>query len=106
MRALGLILLPFCLAACDPAETADKLGRRSAETVVQPVVDDYMTGPQAETATRCIIDNASAAQIKALMLDFGTSAGPRTVQNVMAAATNPGAVACMASAGLPRLGGM
>lgn len=102
-RCLWIIL---ALAACSPTEMADKVGRRTAETVVQPIVDDYMTGPQAETATRCIIDNASADQIKAILQDVGVGAGPRTVQNVLAAAANPGAMSCMATAGLPRLGGL
>jgi hypothetical protein len=100
-----LILVVFALAACDPAQVADKVGRRTAETVVRPVVADYLPGAAGETATRCIIENASADDIKALMQDVGVGAGPRTVANVLGIAGQPGTVACMAAAGLPRLGG-
>lgn len=105
MRRAGLILCALALAACDPAQVADKVGRRTAETVVRPVVADFFPGPQAEAATRCIIDNASADQIRALVQDVGVGAGPRTVQNVLGIAAQPGTVACMAAAGLPKLGG-
>lgn len=103
MKPLALIAL--ALAACSPTDVADKVGRRAAETVVQPVMADYMTGPQAETATRCIVDNASAEQVQALAQDVGVGAGPRTLANIRAAAANPGAMACMAAAGIPPIGG-
>ena len=50
MRGLGLLAAALALTACDLSETADKAMRRTAETVVQPVVDDYLPGDQAEVA--------------------------------------------------------
>ena len=105
MRRAGLFLCALALAACDPAHVADKVGRRTAETVVRPVVADYLPGAAGETATRCIIENASADEVKALMQDVGVGAGPRTVDNVLSIAAKPETVSCMAAAGLPKLGG-
>jgi len=104
MRIAGLILLTMALAACDPAQVADKLGRRAADTVVRPIVADYVPQGLDETATRCIVDNASAEDVKALAQDIGVGAGSRTVANVMRIASQPGAAACLAGAGITGLG--
>jgi hypothetical protein len=99
---IALIAL-VALAACDPAQVADKVGRRAADTVVRPIVADYVPAGQTETATRCIVDNASAEDVKALAQDVGVGAGSRTVANVLRIAATPGAAACLARANL-RLG--
>jgi hypothetical protein len=104
MRPLALMLTVLALAACDPAQVADKVGRRAADTVVRPIVADYLPGAQAETATRCIVDNASAEDVKALAQDVGVGAGSRTVANVLRIAAQPGPAACMAAAGIGGLG--
>jgi len=103
MRALALLLAVLALAACDPAHVADKVGRRAADTVVRPVVADYVPAGQSETATRCIVDNASSEDVKALAQDVGVGAGSRTVANVMRIAATPTAAACLAAANI-RLG--
>lgn len=100
-RKSALVLL---LAACSPTDVADKVGRRAAESVVLPVVAQYMPGPQAEGVTRCIIDNASAAEIQSLARDLAVQAGSTTVQTVMGIATRPETLACITKAGLPPLG--
>jgi hypothetical protein len=100
MRAVWIMAV--LLAACSPTEMADKVGRRAAETVVLPVVADYMSGPQAEIATRCIVDNANAADVQGLAQDVGVGAGSRTVANVKRIAATS-AKACMVAAGLPGL---
>ena len=105
MRRAGFILLVMALAACDPSQVADKIGRRTADTVVRPIVADYVPGGQAETATRCIVDNANAEDVKALALDVGVGAGSRTVANVLRIAGQPGPAACLAAAGIGGLGG-
>lgn len=87
--AAGLLLL----CACDPQEVADKAVARTAEAVVAPVVGD--------AATRCIVDNATPAELKALAVDFGVEAGTTTVANIMAIANRPATLACLAAAGLP-----
>ncbi|MFZ9198126.1 MAG: hypothetical protein ACO22Z_02150 [Paracoccaceae bacterium] len=103
MRALAPLLAVLALAACDPAQVADKVGRRAADTVVRPIVADYVPAGQSETATRCIVDNASAEDVKALAQDIGVGAGSRTVANVMRIAATPAAAACLSAANI-RLG--
>lgn len=92
------------IAACSPVEMADKVGRRAAESVVLPVVSRGLPGPQAEVATRCIVDNAAAADVQLLARDVGVEAGTSTVMTIQRLAANPGAAACMAQAGITRLG--
>lgn len=105
MKVLAPVLAFLALAACDPAQVADKVGRRAADTVVQPIVSDYVPAGQAETATRCIVDNASAEDVKALAQDIGVGAGSRTVANVFRIAAQPAAASCLAAAGIAGLGG-
>jgi hypothetical protein len=59
-----LFVLPFALAACDPAELADKAVRRTAETVVMPVVNLDMPAGPAQAATACILDAASPDELR------------------------------------------
>ena len=104
MRALAPLLAVLALAACDPAQVADKVGRRAADTVVRPIVADYVAPGQAEAATRCIVDTASSEDVKALVQDVGVGAGSRTVANVMRIAAQPGAAACLAAGSITGLG--
>ena len=48
---------------------------------------------------RCIVDNASAGEIQALVQDAGVVAGTRTEANIRAIAAGP-AAACLAQAGI------
>lgn len=105
MKTLALIPLLILPAACDTADLADRALARTAETVVRPVIDDTLTGAQADAATRCIVDNAGSDDLRLLVRDFGVVAGPSTVANVMAIAARPETLACLASAGLPPLTG-
>ena len=98
-----VLLLVALISACSPVELADKAGRRGAETVVRPIVDDYLPAAEADRATRCIVDNASAEDTQALLRDVGVYAGSATVDLVFRLAQNPGAVACLRAAGLPPL---
>lgn len=98
-----VVPLLFVLAACSPQQAADSLARRSAGTVVQPVVAQYMTGPQAQQATACITAAASPDQVNLLLRDIGTRAGTDTVRNIRTIADTPQARACFAQAGLPLL---
>lgn len=99
------VFLVLALAACDPAQTADKIGRRAAETVVRPVVDDRLSGPAADAATNCIVSNASAADVQLLARDVGVVAGTQTEATVLRIAREPAAAACLARAGIAPLGG-
>lgn len=101
MKRLALLLI---LAACSPTDVADKIGRRAAESVVLPIVSQYLPGPQAQGVTRCIIDNASANEIQTLARDIAVQAGSSTVQTVLGIAARPETLTCIAKAGLPPLG--
>lgn len=103
MRALLAPALLLMLAACDPQAVADDVARRAAKTVVLPVVQQYMPGPQAEGVATCVIDNASAAEISSLARDVGTRAGTTTVQTVLAVSRRPETLQCILSRGLPAL---
>jgi ketopantoate hydroxymethyltransferase len=95
--ALGL------LAACDPAEIADKAVRRAAESVVMPVVNLDMPAGPAQAATACILDAASPAEQQSLARDVGVEAGSLTVQTIRSIASRPAARSCFAAAGVPPL---
>ena len=86
--ALMLALVPLTLAACSPQDMADKIGRRTAETVVRPIVDDRLSGPQADAATQCVVQNATAEEVQALVRDVGVYAGTSTEATVWAIGRN------------------
>lgn len=95
------VMAAFALAACDPRQTADDLGRRTAETVVKPIVDDSMTEPQAAGVTRCIVANADAGEVQLLLRDVANPAGTATLATVRGIANRPATRACITGAGLP-----
>jgi hypothetical protein len=92
------------LAACDPAELADKAVRRTAETVVMPVVNVNMPSGPAEAATRCILDAASPDEVRLLARDVGVEAGTSTKATIRSIALRPAAQACFAAQGVPPIG--
>lgn len=100
MRAALILTSLMALAACDPAQMADKVGRRTAETVVRPVVGTYLSGAQADTATRCIVENADPNDVKLLARDVAVEAGSETVANVLRIAAQPNTAACFARSGI------
>ncbi len=98
---VGVILAGLC--ACSPTDMADKVGRRAAETVVLPVVSEYLPGPQAQAATTCIVSNASASEVQALARDVAVVAGTSTVDLIFRMVQNPATMACLRNVGLPSL---
>jgi len=105
MRPRSAALAILLLAACDPAEVADKALRRAAETVVMPVVNRDMPSGPAQAATACILDAASPAERQALARDVGVEAGTLTVQTIRSIAARPAARTCFAAAGVPPITG-
>ena len=101
MLACGLLLL----AACDPAEMADKAVRRTAESVVQPVLARELPGPVADAATQCVLDAATPEEMRALARDVGVEAGSQTILNIRNLASRPPATALLAARGVPPLKG-
>ena len=90
-----VLVAGFGLAACSPQDVADKIGRRTAETVVRPIVDDRLAGPQADAATRCVVQNASAAEVQSLARDVGVYAGTSTEATVWAIVARSETQACL-----------
>lgn len=99
------VLAIGALVACDPAELADKAVRRTAETVVQPVLARELPGQVADAATQCVLDAATPEEMRALARDAGVEAGSQTIVNIRNLATRPAAAACFAARGVPPLKG-
>ncbi len=104
MRVLAALPVLFLLAACDPAEVADKAVRRTAESVVFPVVNIDMPADPARQATYCILDAASPDELQLLARDVGVEAGSSTKATIRDIALRPAARACFAAKSLPPIG--
>jgi hypothetical protein len=104
MRATGALAALMLLAACDPAEVADKAVRRAAETVVFPVVNLDMPAEPAQAATACILDAANPQERQLLARDVGVEAGTSTKATIRAIALRPAAQSCFAARGVPPIG--
>ncbi|MEO8241729.1 MAG: hypothetical protein ABI832_05410 [bacterium] len=94
---VGWIVVGLALAACNPQEVADKVVARTAEGVVSAAV-----GPQA---ARCVVDNASPAELRALAVDVGVEAGTTTMVNIMTIARRPETLSCLVASGVGPLRG-
>ena len=93
------------LAACDPAEVFDSALKRTAHSVVFPVVNIDMPAEPARKATTCILDAASENELRLLARDVGVEAGSSTRATIRAIAQRPAAQACFAANGVPPLVG-
>jgi hypothetical protein len=100
-RGLAAILALALVAACDPAEVADKAMKRTVQTVVFPVVNLDMPAGPAQSATDCILAEATSDELKLLARDVGVEAGTSTKATIRGIALRPGAQACFAGAGVP-----
>ncbi|MGL6208995.1 MAG: hypothetical protein ACRC14_04095 [Paracoccaceae bacterium] len=103
MSGTFLVAALLGLAACDPADLADKAIRRTAEQVVLPVVNRDMPAGPAQSATACILDAASPAEQQSLARDIGVEAGTLTIQTIRTIAARPAAQSCFAASGVPPL---
>lgn len=101
MMRIALLPCLLLLAACDPAELADKALRRTAESVVFPVVNNDMPSDPARAATGCILDAASPDELRLLARDVGVEAGTSTKATIREIALRPAAQACYAAKGVP-----
>ena len=103
MRVLALpVVALFALTAC---ELVDNGLRRTAYTVVFPVVNIDMPAEPARNATNCILDAASENDLKLLARDVGVEAGTATKATIREIAVRPAAQACFAASGVPPLTG-
>ncbi|MDN5787757.1 hypothetical protein [Pseudorhodobacter sp.] len=99
IRKLALIAL---LAGCT-TNPVDAVARSAAKSVVLPVVQQRLPGPQAEAVAICVIDNADSNEILSLARDVGTRAGTSTVQNIATILQRPNTIQCVLRAGIPGL---
>jgi hypothetical protein len=102
---MTLRLAPLCavlaLAACDPAEVVDSALKRTAFSVVNPVVSIDMPSEPARLATNCILDAASQDELRLLARDVGVEAGTATKATIRDIALRPAAQTCFAANGVP-----
>lgn len=91
MRVIMIAAL-LVLAACDPQVVMDKAVARTAESVIAPVV-----GP---VAARCVVENGTPQELRAIAVDIGVEAGSSTVANIEAIARRPQTLACIAQGAL------
>lgn len=97
-------ILAFCLlSACDPAEVMDSALKRTAYTVVYPVVNIDLPGEPARLATNCILDAASESELQVLARDVGVEAGTSTKATIRTIALRPEAQSCFAANGVPQV---
>lgn len=101
MRAALVLASALLVAACDPAEVADKALKRTVQTVVFPVVNVDMPAGPAQSATECILAEATPDELRLLARDVGVVAGSSTKATIRSIALRPGAQACFAAAGVP-----
>ena len=104
MSRSALLLFPLILAACDPADVVDSAMRRTAHTVVFPVVNIDMPAEPARKATNCILDAASPDELQLLARDVAVEAGSSTKVTIRDIALRPAAQACFAANGVPPIG--
>lgn len=102
MRRIAFSLLAMTVVAgCDPAKVVDDALKRTAYTVVYPVVNIDLPGEPARKATNCILDAANEEELKLLARDVGVEAGTQTKANIREIALRPAAQACYAANGVP-----
>jgi hypothetical protein len=102
MQRLAFPLMAMVLVAgCDLAEVADNAVRRTAYSVVYPVVNIDLPGEPARLATNCILDAASQEELKLLARDVGVEAGTATKATIRDIAVRPAAQACYRANGVP-----
>lgn len=106
MRVVALSLLSgLVLAGCDPAELVDSALKRTAHSVIFPVVNIDMPAEPARLATKCILDAATQDELELLARDVGVEAGTATKATIRQIAVRPAAQACYAANGVPPIAG-
>jgi hypothetical protein len=81
----------------------DQIARDAARSAITPVLVERFPGVPLEPTLDCVIDNASAVQIRALAIDGVTGPTQSTVQIVTDIVSQPETLTCLAAEGLPAL---
>jgi hypothetical protein len=103
MRMLAALVAVALVAACDPGKLADNALRRTASTVVFPVVNLDMPAGPAQAAPDCILSAASPDELRLLARDVGVEAGTSTKATIRDIALRPDAQGCFAANGVPQV---
>jgi hypothetical protein len=90
------------LGGCS-VQQQDQIARDAARSAITPVLVERFPGVPLEPALDCVIENASAVQIRALALDGVTGTSESTVQIVTDIVSKPETLTCLAAEGLPAL---
>lgn len=105
MNRVLILTAILALSACDPAELVDSALKRTAHSVVFPVVNIDMPAEPARLATKCILDAATQDELELLARDVGVEAGTATKATIRQIAVRPAAQACYAANGVPPIAG-
>ncbi len=89
-------------SACSP-QAQDQIAREAARSAITPVIAERFPGVPLQPAVDCIIDNASAVQIRALAADAVVGPNENTAQIVSDIVSKPETLTCLAAEGLPAL---
>ena len=100
---MRLVLASLVLLAGCSVQQQDRIAREAARSAITPVLVERFPGIPLEPTLDCVIDNASAVQIRALALDGVTGPTQSTVQIVTDIISQPETLACLAAEGLPAL---
>ncbi|WP_439525105.1 hypothetical protein [Marivita sp.] len=100
---MRLVLLSLALLAGCSVQQQDQIARDAARSAITPVLVERFPGVPLEPTLDCVIDNASAVQIRALALDGVTGPTQSTVQIVTDIVSQPETLTCLAAEGLPAL---
>ena len=90
-------------AASCTVQQQDQIARDAARSAITPVLVERFPGVPLEPALDCVIDNASAVQIRALALDSVAGPTESTAQIVIDILSQPETLRCLAVDGLPVL---
>jgi hypothetical protein len=100
---MRLVLASLVLLAGCSVQQQDRIAREAARSAITPVLVERFPGIPLEPTLDCVIDNASAVQIRALALDGVTGPTQSTVQIVTDIVSQPETLTCLAAEGLPAL---
>ncbi len=103
MRTAMVATLFASLAACT-STGADRLTRDAAKSVIGRTVATRYPGVPVQPAVDCLIDNATADEVRGLASDTLTGPTAATTETMLGIARRPATLRCLAAqgaAGLP-----
>lgn len=96
--ACGLVVL----VACTP-QSQDQIAREAARSTLSRLVTERYPGVPVQPTLDCLIENASAVQIRALAADALLGPTESTAEIASDIASKPETLRCLAIEGLPAL---